>query len=531
MKRTLLTVIAESLKIKVSREAIELSNSSAISNLVSLSDQLKEWNIDTLAVKINKEQLLGMPYPAVAHLSTGGGHFVILQKVESGSVFYTDPIAGSISKVIDKFADDWTGALLLLETNAKSGEEDFKPKHKQEVFEQASLFLLLVLLMVLWALPFFVIPWGSMPTYLFNTIGAVISFLLLQKQFGLGGSALNSFCKMGSKSDCDTVINSPASKLLGIINLSELGLWYFAGSVLSVALASFSPVSVAPYLFVLTLLASMLSFPAIYYQGLVIKKWCPLCLAVVAVLWLETVAYFLSPPVMIFDFKSASVLFTGFALPLIFWLPVRKRFIDSFKLPALQRNLNRFLQSDRVFQKLLQDQPMMETGTFTHELQSGLPDAPIQLVVVSNPQCGPCAYTHAVLDGLKDSLSENVNIVYRFTVNTQNKYAASYQVLETLFAIQQMESNEKALTALSAWYQSNGNLEGWKKRYSQNQEESNTVNDILKEHEQWCTKVVIQKTPTLVINGRILPEEFSVSDLKFQLRKLAEKITSPELIA
>ena len=151
MKSTLLTVIAESLKIKVSREAIELTNSSAISNLVSLSDQLKEWNIDTLAVKINKEQLLGMPYPAVAHLSTGGGHFVILQKVESGSVFYTDPIAGSISKVIDKFADDWTGALLLLETNAKSGEEDFKPKHKQEVFEQASLFLLLTFLSVLWA--------------------------------------------------------------------------------------------------------------------------------------------------------------------------------------------------------------------------------------------------------------------------------------------------------------------------------------------------------------------------------------------
>ncbi|MBX2900900.1 MAG: thioredoxin domain-containing protein [Cyclobacteriaceae bacterium] len=517
--------------IGVSNEAIRYSKDSVF-DIASLSNQLKDWNVNSLAVKLTKDQLPEIPYPAIAHLNAFGGRFVVLHKLLDRKIYYTDPTTGTISKSVEDFSKDWSGVLLLLETTEKSGEAGYEQKHKQEVFEQWSLYISFFLLVALWMLPLLSIEPHLLAIYGLNGLGAVISYLLLQKQFGLGGSALNSFCKLGSKSDCDSVINSPASKLFGILNLSELGLWYFAGSILSMAVAAISLVSVTPFLFVFTLLATVLSSLAVYYQALVIKKWCPLCLAVVAVIWVQAAIYLLSPPAMVLNFKSISVLFIGFSLLLVFWLTVRKRFIGSLKVPNLQCNLNRFLKSERVFQKLLEEQPYVETATFTHELQSGPSDASVQVVVVSNPQCGPCAYTHFVLDNLKESLDEKVNLIYRFTLNTQNKSAAAYQMLETLFSIQQQESNEKALRALSGWYLANGNLEDWKRKFLlQQQQESDVVAEILKRHEQWCARVAIEKTPTLFINGRALPEEFSVNELKFQLRKLAEKITEPEPIS
>lgn len=43
MERELLRIIADSLSIKVSSETIKQNNKYAISNIISLSDQLKEW--------------------------------------------------------------------------------------------------------------------------------------------------------------------------------------------------------------------------------------------------------------------------------------------------------------------------------------------------------------------------------------------------------------------------------------------------------------------------------------------------------
>lgn len=528
----MLKIIADSLLIKVSNQAISRNNKGQSTNIKSLANQLSDWNVKNLAVKLTRDQLYEIPYPAIAHLKTKGGHFVVLQKLEEDQLTYSDPYVGPASSSLEDFVKEWTGVLLLLEKTDKSGEEGYAQKHKQEVFERLSFVLAIGLVATFWVLSLLFMKLQSAILFSFYGLGALLSFLLLQRQFGLGGTMLNSFCKLGSKSDCDAVINSPASKLIGIINLSELGLWYFTGSVLSTALAALSSVSVDPYLFVFTLLATALSLLAIYYQAVVIKKWCPLCLAVVAVVWVQAVLYVASPPAMVFDFKSISVLFMGFSLPLVFWLSVRKRFIDSFKVPNLQRNLNRFLKSERVFQKLLEDQPVVEVSQFTNELQSGLYEAPIQLVVVSNPQCGPCAYTHSVLENLKDALDEKINIVYRFTVNTSDKTTVSYQMLESLFTIQQHESNEKALVALSGWYQANGNLESWRKQFSlQHQPQEDTIKKILREHEQWCARVMIQKTPSIIINGKMLPEEFSVNDLKFQLRKLTEKITESESVS
>jgi uncharacterized membrane protein len=412
----------------------ELSSRTDYPSLSSITDFLNDIDIESLGVSLKTEQLREIPYPAIAHMKGNSDYFILLEKIIDNRIFYINTKSGQMSESLTDFESKWSGVILLIQANELHSKKYYTQSIKEETFQSASLLLSLLMSIVIFVLPILTIPLTGIGNYLLSGVGMAVSFLLLQKQFGLSSSTLNSFCKLGSKSDCDPVINSPASKLFGIVNLSEVGLWYFTGSVLSIALATIASTSVDSFLFVSTLFAAALSFPAIYYQGLVIKKWCPLCLAVAAVIWIQAAFYMVTLPAVVFDFKSASVLFIGFFLPLIFWLSIRKQFIYSLNVPNLQRNLNRFLKSERIFQKLLEDQPDMEMGQFTHELNSGMPDAPIQLVVVSNPQCGPCAYTHSILENLKDALNEKVNIVYRFTANTSDKSTVSYQMLESLFS-------------------------------------------------------------------------------------------------
>lgn len=520
------------LKLNVTEESIRgITNHSQYPSMSSIIDLLNDWNVSAFGVRIDSSMLTDIPYPAIAHFDKHGGHFVVLTKFEDGQLSYIDPEIGTVTEMLKDFDKRWSGVVLLMETNDQSGEEEYKQKRREKIVDQGGRGFSMVLSICLLVLPTFRMNTSAIGIYLLNILGTFLTVLLLQKQFNFAGSLVESFCKLGSRSDCDSVINSPASKLFGVIHLSEVGLSYFVGSVLSIALAALFSVSAEPYLFVFTLVATVFSFFAIYYQAVVIKKWCLLCLTVVFVIWLQAILFFISPPVLVLDLNSSSVLFIGFSFPLIFWLSVRNRFIDSFKVANLQRNLNRFLKNDRVFLKLLEDQPCVDFGQFSHELQSGSINAPIQLVVVSNPQCGRCAYTHSVLESLKDALDEKLNIVYRFAVKTNDKSTVSYQMLESLFSIRQQESNERALAALSGWYQANGRLEVWKNQFSQqHQPKNNRISEILLEHEQWCTRVVIQKTPSIIINGKMLPEEFSVTDLKFQLRKLAERITEPESV-
>ena len=176
--------------------------------------------------------------------------------------------------------------MLVLATE-KSGEENYESKRRFEVFNSVSIFSVWALLTTLILLPLPHLIWPLAIIYGLKIVGGTLSLYLLRKQFGGKNSAVDAFCKMGGKSDCDAVIFSPASKVFGFIHLSEIGALYFTGGVLSIVLGVLSTYSLPSLLFVLS--ASALPFTpfAIYYQGWVIKRWCPLCLAVIGVLWLE----------------------------------------------------------------------------------------------------------------------------------------------------------------------------------------------------------------------------------------------------
>jgi uncharacterized membrane protein len=516
------------LGLKISAQGLkEIVGHKEYPNLFAISDTLSNWYVENMAVNLSSYQLKEIPYPAIAHLYKNSGHFVVLQKLEGELLQYIDPEIGIVKESLQNFEKKWTGVVLLIQANEKSGEENYPQKRQQEIVQKVSLLTVGVLAILLALLPLAIIPLSHLSIYILKFIGGVLCFFLLKKQFGSSNATIDAFCKMGGKSDCDSVINSPASKIFGV-HLSEIGFWYFFGGLLSVIIGAFAPnSSLSSTFLILSVVVLPFSFFAVYYQGWVIKKWCPLCLAVMAVFWMEFIAHLIIEDLFTINWNNLSIAFVGFSLPLIFWLSVRQQFLDSLKLPKVARNLNRFLKSERVFQKLLEDQPKIEIGNFPNEFQAGSSEAPITITMVSNPVCGPCTYAHFVAEDLLERFEGKIKVVFRFSINPSDTKSVSYDVLSHLMALLLSASNEKPMEALSGWYLKNGknNVKKWKEEnpisINHNQD---AITKLINEQANWCTKAGINATPTILINGKKLPEEFSVVDLNYQLRKLVEKI-------
>jgi uncharacterized membrane protein len=524
-----IAILVSDLNLRISKSALQqIEQHPAYPSLSSISDTLTDWQIENLAINSSIEQLKEIPYPAIAHLYKNSGHFVVLQKLEGDFLQYIDPEIGVVKESLQNFEKKWTGVVLLVQAKKKSGEENYQQKRREEIFQKVSLFTVCVLGMLLALLPLSIIPLSLLSIYVLKIIGTVLCYFLLQKQFGSSNATIDVFCKMGSKSDCDSVINSPASTIFGVIHLSEIGFWYFIGGLLSMIIGTLATDnSLVGPLSVLSAVVLPFSLFAVYYQGWVIKKWCPLCLAVMGVFWLEFFMHFIIGNTLSVTWKSLSIAFVGFSLPLIFWLSVRQQFLDSLKLPRVRRSLNRFLKSERVFQKLLEDQPEIEIGNFSNELQAGVSEAPITISIVSNPVCDPCAYAHSVVEGLLKQFDGKIKVVFRFAINPSDTKSVSYDMLSHLMALLRSASNDKPIEALSGWYLKNGkaNVKKWKEEYpSLANHNQDAITKLINEHSRWYAMAGIKSTPTILINGKVLPEEFSVADLKYQVRKLMEKI-------
>lgn len=86
-------------------------------NLFGLSEAARKMKMVTSAIRLEKNFLHEVQFPAIAHMLLQGSlyHFVVIYKVSKRKVLIMDPAQGSfISRDRKEFEKEWTGVLLLL---------------------------------------------------------------------------------------------------------------------------------------------------------------------------------------------------------------------------------------------------------------------------------------------------------------------------------------------------------------------------------------------------------------------------------
>lgn len=511
------------LGVKVTSNSIsQIKSDPQYPNLASLSNSLFSWNINSMAVKLVASQLAEIPYPAIGHLNKNGGHFVVLHKHEQNVIQYIDPEVGLVKEPIEGFSKIWTGVALLVEANEKSGEENYEVKRKGEIFDQVRIISLFVFLSLFALTPFAFI--GFKPElllWLAKVCGTALSVLLLLNQFNVSSTWIKSICHIGKKSDCDSVLNSPASKFFGI-GMAEIGTIYFTGGLLALYISFLSHTIILPILALLSICSLPYTFFSVYYQWRKVKIWCPLCLGVVVWLWIE---FLICAPNLI---AIASVSLIGweatifsFILPLCFWTTVRPYVIRSFKVINLEKDVMRFKRSEKIFRNLLQNEPTIVPTNFEKEIELGDITSPYCITIVTNPFCGPCAQAHFVAKDLLSRYDGKIKIRLRFAINAKENGSIPNAVVKHIIA-NFVQHPERLDSVLDSWYnlhnKSNEGTERWRSGSPVNGLQHEEAEKLFHQQSEWFASSGINATPTFFLGDKKLPEEYTFSDLKYLMK-------------
>ncbi|MEM6299419.1 MAG: cysteine peptidase family C39 domain-containing protein, partial [Bacteroidota bacterium] len=256
---------------------------------------LSAYRLDTMAIQITEQQLSEIPLPALVMLQENGGNYAVLEAVKGEEVqLFKQEKSETISK--EAFIRNWTGYTILIQKNEHSGEPHYqenlaqerKAKQKQ-VFSWALAAVLVVAFLTqvslmggLWVGAFAVL----------HLLGLGLSGVLLSGELSAQNPLFTQVCKalsVGGKSNCQSLKEETNEKyqLFGF-SWAEIGVFYFAGG-----LAALWVSGAVNLLFAVAILGIVAVGVSLYVQGVKERKWCALCLSVMAVLFLESALGFM----------------------------------------------------------------------------------------------------------------------------------------------------------------------------------------------------------------------------------------------
>lgn len=491
-------------------------------SLLSISDTLEKYRIETLAVKIDFEKLKSMPLPSIVQVEVNKQPlFFVLVNVFDNKVSYYDDKNKLIEKPKEAFLKKWTGICLLVETTNVSKEKDIDKKMAAKRFHN---FLKgsVAILLLSWIVFSFInsnIYYGT-TTILYTiaytilkAIGLTAGIFLLWFDIDQYNPTLQSFCSggAGSKINCNAVLGSKHAKLFkGTLSLSLLSFSYFFGTLLFLLISNFS-LSALSVLGVFSFICVPVVLVSLYYQALVIKQWCKFCIIIQGVLVGEiTITFFSDFYKAPMAYESLLLLLALLLVPILGWKLLKPLLEQEKEVNVHKRGLMKIKNNPEVLGGLLTKTRKIETSTKGLGISINNESAKYHIVKVCNPYCGPCAKAHPVLEDLEKAGKINLQIL--FTAKSADDHIG--KPVSHLLAIDEERNKRKTQQALDDWYMADQkDYEIFANKYPMNGE-LERQNDKIEAMRNWCDAENITHTPTIFINGHELPKEYSVEDLR-----------------
>ncbi|WGQ10177.1 vitamin K epoxide reductase family protein [Pedobacter gandavensis] len=496
-------------------------------SLLSISDTLGKYGVDNISVKIQPSKLHQLPLPCIVQIKsfeTNDNLFSIIKSIDSSGLTYYHPLKLHWVKITLKdFAVLWpTRIALFTDTANAHGEKDYlknKRKEQQLNITKYSTFLATPLLaLVLIVMTLFqngsvaIIP----SVYFILTLsGVFIGGALAWYDMDQNNAVLQQMCSAGKKMSCSTVLNSKASKVLGV-SWSTIGLMYFLSCLfIQILIGLSNPVTLSLLAWLNMFVVPFVLF-SVYYQWRITKQWCTLCLCVQVVLVLQLITAFLNDWHIFITLKT--LLLTA---NLILIACIISFVIVNLLLPALrstkenkdnQAELQRLKHNPQIFEALLEKQKKITGDPAELGILLGNPQGAYKLIKVCNPYCDPCAKAHLPMDELLQS-HPNLQVQIIFSVeNIDGDVKAT--AAKHLLAIAQNNSESTVKKALDEWYLAKTkDYKLFATKFPMNAELKEQDANV-KAMSQWCKDNNIMFTPTFFVNGYQLPEMYRVGDLK-----------------
>lgn len=498
-----------------------LNNHPHYPSLLSIRDTLLTFKVPNQSYKLEAEHIPELPTPCIVHLKTREG-FSLIKNIDNQHVVRLNNNNEWITEPIDKFVENWTGVVMFMEPQKTSGEAEYFKSRFKELVDKIRLPLLGLFVCLLFFGIYFKNGLIHHPTswwvlLVIKNIGLLFSWILMSEFFN-GYKYIKKICGLNSQVDCEGVLKSEQSKLLGIISWTELVFIYYTGSFLWMALSGHSE-SILNIMLWLNILSIPFTLYSIYFQFIKEKKICLLCTMIILLSWGE---FYLLLNLYSDKALNADSIFSGvisFLLPTVTWVGV-KPWIEELQAVKQQLKPALKLKTDPAFfSAILQVQEKMPIENIEF-LEIGNPSASNIVTIVTNPQCQPCQQLHQdMVKLIEETIDVKCHLV--FSVGT-DKNTEKYQLARYFLATS--ENHELKESLLHSWYDSSvSSFPEWKEKNNGliEQIEDKQSEEPLQRHREWCRLANITGTPTVFVNGMKMPDLYDLLDLKYIFSSLS----------
>jgi len=516
--------------LSLSRETIyeELLKHPDYPSLLAISDVLSNFKINNAAFRVSDDELTNVPWPFIAHTNINNGDFVIVNKINNEGVTISNEKWNRHRLPLAEFKKLFKGIVLVSETPVPQiNKLQLPPLVNLRIPVTIAGTMLILISALLFHTNYFTsISWLSLLLTTFKCGGLATSVLLLIQSIDSNNPLVQKLCQSVSDNNCNKILSSKAAKVFEGLTWSEVGFFYFTGTLLLLIFGGGSP-AIWQILLLLNLISLPYTFYSIYYQALVAKQWCVMCCTVQALLWLEFVPliiHYVNTAPMNFTQNNSlnthewantlSSAFICLLLPVIIWMLLKPLLLQIQQLYPLKQQLQKFKFNSELFTTTLMNQPKYAQPDEEWSIVLGNVEANNIITMVTNPYCQPCAATHKQLHEL---LKQNGDLQARIVFtsdNTENDLQTP--VSRHLMTLHGMADKTMVTNALYDWYeQKQKDYKEWAKTYpvQLNKTEYNKINN----QKAWCKMAEVTATPMMLLNGYRLPDLYRLEDIKYML--------------
>lgn len=471
-------------------------------SLYAITDTLNLLSVENITVRIPKEQIEELPKEFLAIYNNQ----LVLVKKTSEKITIENENIGKKELSYTEFLGLWNGIILAIEPNNKIVQTNKKS-----------------LTWLLYTLPFIALlllsiffnknNLNSITAILISIFGLVASIFILQEKFGIKNEISSKFCNINPNTSCNSVITSKNSKINNYFNFTDLPLLFFGASFLYLIL---QPIEATFVIGLISTLSVPILIYSIWIQKFQLKKWCVLCLLVSSLLFISS-GLFLFSNYKIFsnwtlDINLSYLLFSVITITSI-WLFLKPILESKYKLENNNNELSKFKRDFKIFEFLSKDIAEYEDFGKLKGITFGNNDAHTQLTLILSPSCGHCHKAFEDAYTLFQKFPEKTYINILFNINPNNNDNPFKTVVENLLALN--ENNPKtAQEAIIDWHINNLELENWIQKWY-DETPHMLVNQQIQNQYYWCVKNEFNYTPVKIINNKLFPEGYEISELKY----------------
>ena len=487
-------------------------------NLRAISASFEHFNIDNLVVRvpIDAQTLLQLPTTFLTHMALEKEVELVLVTRHTNYYLVTHLNGRKIRLEPAAFLNEFTGLVIAVEGNDTT--EPIKGAG-MAMLKGALVGTAMLLLFTLLAL--LGLHYVEMLYLLLSLLGIWVSITIINRENGLRTTLGDALCTGESERGCDAVLESEGSQVFGHIKLSTLSAMYFTGLSLSMVLLSLQSEGFVP-IYILSGVATLITVYSLYYQWRVIRSWCRLCLTIVLLLWGQAaIALQYNLGAFAISYLQGTVILLGFVSSFLLWSYLSPLFQKLNALTESRVKFFKFKSNPEFFRQLLQKSRTYDTRIMgISEAAIGSSEAPLEVLVATNPFCGFCREVHFMVEEIYEHFQDQLHVWFRFNVDVDRQDSESHQVGGRLLEIYHQSGQAAFMQAMHEIYD-HQNAKKWMKKWGLCQAPEPYQN-TLNVQKKWLTENALNFTPVLLVNGKAFPKEYDNSDLKLFIEELIE---------